>query len=294
MKNSTILACAANMVNAISKMYDVYKTKGNGYYIENPELNLEFSVNSHKTAVARANEYVKVSRLFKDVWQFNWAGSDVKDEAIRKEFWNTYEWYRKEFNNDFDLTQKLFNMLVDLRKHCDNTAAWTWIFDPKVTGDTDNRYVNNCPEDKAVFVEFRFGKMHIYYAITIKFETRTNTPRQQKFDEMLKLVDVVAKHYGTISTIPVYMPDKCWVYDAMTEKKIDEYIAKLNNSMTVEIPLCSEKQAMYIAKNAKIDIESAKKLNKYQAKEILDYYFHSYGGDEEFKKNYIDKVFKNI
>ena len=132
----------------------------------------------------------------------------------------------------------------------------------------------------------RFGNDPKY---TIEWipESVTRTSKRNTSELHLQKVKEVCQKIGVLYNCP----NNCWEFKRYKKVTEYDYQAAISNcdailNGTEEIPLCSQKQANWVAKIMESSIEKASKLNKYQAGEILDYGFNSEGfySDEQVNK----------
>ena len=140
----------------------------------------------------------------------------------------------------------------------------------------------------------RFGNDPKY---TIEWvpESVTRTSKRNTSEFHLQKVREVCQKIGVLYNCP----NNCWEFKRYKKVTEYDYQAAISNcdailNGTEEIPLCSQKQATWVAKIMETSIEKASKLNKYQAGEILDYGFNSDGFYSDEAVNKVKEFYSEI
>ena len=103
---------------------------------------------------------------------------------------------------------------------------------------------------------------------------RTNTSKRRSIDEYSELIKQLTKYYGLFD--PMYLPSDFNVYSTQpTEWMYAQKVGVMKDILSKQepIPTASDKQLMWIKKKLGIN-NLGRKLNKYQASELLDVLFN--------------------
>ena len=151
--------------------------------------------------------------------------------------------------------------------------------------------------DKEAYAEVTFNEEE--YTICWKPEEITKTSKRTLEDEYSELLKKLIEKFNIHPTTGYdALPYDCFK-NTSRNRKIKEDIELLNRIIleylndNSSISLCSEKQAYYCAKFLDVDKSLAQKLNKYQAKDILNVYFENIPTTEE-EYNDVRKFYTNI
>lgn len=168
-------------------------------------------------------------------------------------------------------------------------------------------YKNNMSEEefKTVYPHYtikiggdRFGNNFLYSISWIPEEVTHTSKRDTESIHKEKVAEV-CKKIGVLYNCP----NNCWVFARYKKVTEYDYLTAISHcdsyiNGTAELPLCSDKQATWVVNLLGTTIEKAKKLNKFQAGEILDYCFNSDGiyseeGIQKVKDHY-NNILKNM
>lgn len=229
---------------------------------------LTINVKSHRTAVMLAHKFKDVINGVKTMMMCYRSGA-------HKEFWDSYASIRNTFDDDFEMSERVFDLLSSNVDYVKTIYGWS------MTG-LSNRMAK---DEGAVVISFAANRIE-RHMVEIRFEKKTDTCLERAKSECFKALSDLSDYCGTISATP------CRDFftrnsDSYTYKRI---AGEAKSYIGTELPLCSEKQALWVSRKMECPIEVASKLNKYQASEILDYFFN----DEQMPGVDVVKFYRNV
>lgn len=250
---------------------------------------IDFEVGSHKAAVAEVNKWGDAAYALRMLWSF--FGCHAPGVTC-EEIWNAYPWFQKLWDNDYTKAYKMFEKMVEISDKVGTFLCAAYSI--RKGGTLSNRDVTE--NNKVVYATVSLHRTGHYRDIAISFANKTHTKRDDTLNEFSKVYNELVNYCGTVASTPLSLSSKVWIQESMSEREWNHKIEECKKWMEAEMELCTEKQAMWVSKKMEIPMETAQKLNKMQASEILGYFFNddTFGVEEKSFLEHYRKIVNNL